>query len=126
MAINDETEVKIAISTRFAELQSTISEIDQNATMCILEPFQNQHLNISCTPESDVECDKILALMRDLTEDMFVDRLLLDFHQSEINLDTFRLMLLDMIKNLKTFHSTMIVNLKGVYTQDKAILSHQN
>lgn len=43
MAINDETEVKIAISTRFAELQSTISEIDQNATMCILEPFQNQH-----------------------------------------------------------------------------------
>lgn len=104
VAINDETEVKIPISPRFVEPHSTISETDQNTTMFSLEAFQYQHSSTSCTPESDVvEYNRILTLMQDLPEDMFVDRLLLDFHQSETNLDTFRFKLFDMIKSFEDF-----------------------
>lgn len=50
-----------------------------------------------------VEYNRILALHRDLPGDMFVNQLLLDYHQSETNLDHLRITLFEMLKNTEDF-----------------------
>lgn len=104
VSLDDHTEVKIPYVNNCVAPSVSDQNISLSVTPMNFNPNQCHLFNQTDNTGADlIEYNRILTLMRDLPTDMFIDQLLLDYHQSETNLDHFRIMLFEMLKNTEEF-----------------------
>lgn len=103
-ALSDNTEVKVPLTP--SEPQS--GTLSLNVSPVVFTPnrpiSQISKIDVSIYPGADlVEYHRLLKLFRELPADMFVDRLLLDYNQSESDIEQARMMLYELVRESDDF-----------------------
>ena len=112
--INENTEVKVPImaqpiSPSDCTSSITISPTPSTTNYCTpIDEYESADLN---------EYHRLLKLVRDLPSTLFVDRILMDYHQSESDLEKSRLMLFDVIRESEDFPFDINCELKRRITR---------